>query len=318
MLSIIMPVYNAAKYLAGAVDSVLHQTFHKFELILVDDGSSDGSGELCDALASTDSRIRVIHQANAGVAAARNVGLDAAIGEYIGWVDSDDLVHPEMFRIMLTLMEQYSADIVQCNHTRAPEQMDQEIGNVEVLKNVDSLKRIYRSHYTNSCALWSKVYRAELFKGLRFTEGTAFEDDEVVPLLLERSKSTVFIDAKLYCYVRRESSIITAPQINNIMALTKHLENRMLRFEVLDKELYDMAKNSLFHYLKGKISEVAFLDTPVQAQAVSVLKNNRKRFWAIANWYDRIAILLLFCGKVDYVARNNFEPVQNILRRLKR
>ena len=114
MLSIIMPVYNAAKYLAGAVDSVLHQTFHKFELILVDDGSSDGSGELCDALASTDSRIRVIHQANAGVAAARNVGLDAAIGEYIGWVDSDDLVHPEMYRIMLTLMEQYSADIVQC------------------------------------------------------------------------------------------------------------------------------------------------------------------------------------------------------------
>lgn len=317
MLSVIMPVYNAAKYLRDAANSVLDQTFQNIELILVDDGSNDGSGELCDALAQVDSRVRVIHQKNAGVAAARNTGLNAACGEYIGWVDSDDLVHSEMFEIMLALMEQYGADIVQCSHTRDLEQLDKSIGNIEALGNIDSLKRIYRSHYTNSCALWSKVYRAQLFDGVRFTEGTAFEDDEIVPILLERSQKTVFLEAKLYCYCKRESSIVTAPKVENIMALTTHLINRMMRFKPLNEDLYNMAGEHLFAYLKGKVCEKAFWNTQVQEQAVKQLKKHRKRFWKNANRYDRAAIMLLCCGGVNIVARNGFEPIQKMIRRLK-
>lgn len=317
MLSIIMPVYNAFKYLETAVSSVLDQTYQKFELILVDDGSSDGSGELCETLALVDSRVRVIHQKNKGVAAARNAGLDAARGEYIGWVDSDDLVHSEMFEIMLAHMEHHGADIVQCSHTRDPEQMDKKTGNIEILGNIDSLKRIYRSHYTNACALWSKVYRAELFEGIRFAEGTAFEDDEIVPLLLECSPKTVFFEAKLYCYMKRESSIVTAPKVENIVALTTHLVNRMMRFESLNEELYNMAREHLFAYLKGKICERVFWNTQVQNQAVEQLKKHRKRFWKHANRYDRVAMILLACGGVKIVARSGFKPVQKIIRRIK-
>lgn len=318
-LSILMPVYNTAAYLEETVSSVLMQTFQDFELILVDDGSTDGSGQLCDALAAKDGRIRVIHKENGGVASARNAGLDAATGAYIGWVDSDDLVHPEMFGIMLALVEQHNADIVQCEHTRNPQRMHKQLGEVEVLNNIDSLKRIYRSDYTNACSLCSKVYKANLFNDLRFTEGAAFEDDEVVPRLLERSKKTVFIEAKLYCYIKREASIITAPKIENIMALTTHLENRMLRFKQLDESLYELGRDHFFHYLKCKLGEVAFWGTPVQEQTVKQLKKHSKEFCKKAIFYDKVAMMLLFFPGGDrWVAKTEFAPIQNIAARIRR
>ena len=117
-LSIIVPVYNVAQWLPETVDSVLEQTFRDFELILVDDGSGDGSGEICDSYAEKDSRVRVIHQKNAGVSAARNAGVAAAEGDWIGFVDSDDIIEKDMFAVMMALAEQYGADVVQCQHDR--------------------------------------------------------------------------------------------------------------------------------------------------------------------------------------------------------
>lgn len=117
-LSIIVPIYNSGEYLSATLENVLAQNYEKYELILVDDGSTDGSGALCDEFAERDPRIRVIHQKNAGVSAARNAGLDAAGGEYVGFVDSDDLIEPEMFSTLTGIAAQYDADIVQCRHDR--------------------------------------------------------------------------------------------------------------------------------------------------------------------------------------------------------
>ena len=320
MLSIIMPVYNTGAYLEPTVSSVLAQTYGDFELIMVDDGSTDGSGALCDTLALKDRRIRVIHKKNGGVASARNAGLDGAAGDYIGWVDSDDLVSPVMFQVMMGLAQRHDADIVQCSHVRQPELLSEqtEPEQIEILGPVDSLKRIYRSHYTNSCALWSKIYRRSLFDGLRFTEGAAFEDDEVVPLLLERGQKNMFFELPLYCYVKRESSIITSPKVENIMALTAHLENRMNRFRELDEELYRLGRNGFFNYLKGKSCEPWFLDTPVRQQAVTLLKKYRKVFWSDASIYDKIALwLLYFPGGAQWVAQSGFEPIQDVLRKIR-
>ena len=137
MLSIIMPVYNTGSYLDVTVNSVLAQTYRDFELIMVDDGSTDDSGKLCDALALKDHRIRVIHKKNGGVASARNAGLGAASGEYIGWVDSDDLVSPVMFQVMMDMAEKYEADIVQCSHVRKPEML-----SAMALLNTNSLRMV--------------------------------------------------------------------------------------------------------------------------------------------------------------------------------
>ena len=111
-ISVIIPVYNREKSLKKCLDSVMGQTYKNLEIILVDDGSKDSSGVICDEYAAGDSRIKVIHQQNAGVAAARNAGLAMATGDYIGWVDSDDWIEPDMYECMLDNAQKYEADIV--------------------------------------------------------------------------------------------------------------------------------------------------------------------------------------------------------------
>lgn len=117
-LSIIVPVYNVEPYLRRCVDSILNQTFSDFELILVDDGSPDSCGAICDDYAARDRRIKVIHKANGGVSYARNEGLDIAQGEYIGFVDSDDYIHPKMYEILVGVIEREQVDLVQCGYQR--------------------------------------------------------------------------------------------------------------------------------------------------------------------------------------------------------
>lgn len=322
MISIIIPVYNAVNYLTETVESILSQTYRDFEVIIVDDGSTDGSGELCDRLTMRDSRIIAVHKENGGVASARNRGLDEAKGDYIGWVDSDDIISPHMYGIMHDAAVRYDADVVQCSHTRDIQKLQNEIPDelpeLEVLNNIESLKRIYRCHYTNACALWSKIYRRSLFDDLRFTEGTAFEDDEIVPQLIEKSKKTVFFELPLYCYIKRENSIITAPKQKNIMALTHHLDERSKRFKKLDEQLYQISLRHFYHYLKIKMCEKCFLDTPVQKQAVDLLKKYYSAFFRISNKYDKIALTFVKLGMIDFVANNGFEPIQNFLSKLKK
>ncbi len=322
MISIIIPVYNAVNYLTETVESILSQTYRDFEVILVNDGSTDGSAELCDALAIRDSRIRVVHKENGGVASARNRGLDEAKGDYIGWVDSDDIISPYMFEIMHGAAVKYGADVVQCSHVRDIENLQtdkiDELPKLEVLNNIESLKRIYRCHYTNACALWSKIYKSTLFKDLRFTEGTAFEDDEVVPRLIEKSEKTVFFESPLYCYIKRENSIITAPKQKNIMALTHHLDERSKRFKALDGELYNISMRHFYHYLKIKTCEKCFLGTPVQKQATDLLKKYYSEFFKISNKYDKITLTFVKLGMTDFVAKHGFEPVQKLLSKFKK
>lgn len=115
-ISIIVPVYKAEPYLRKCIDSILNQTFKDFELILVDDGSPDRCGEICDEYALKDSRIKIIHKENSGRSSARNVGLDIAQGEYIGFVDSDDWIEPDMYEVLYSKAKIESADIIALNY----------------------------------------------------------------------------------------------------------------------------------------------------------------------------------------------------------
>ena len=114
-ISVIVPVYKAEKFLSACIESILNQTYHDFEVILVDDGSPDSSGQICEEYAKKDSRIKVIHQKNAGVAASRNVGLDIAVGEYITFVDSDDYIQFQMYEKMLKCALDNDCDFVMCD-----------------------------------------------------------------------------------------------------------------------------------------------------------------------------------------------------------
>ncbi len=133
LISIIMPIYKAEDYLNNSITSILNQTLENFELILVDDGSPDNSGKICDELALNDNRIKVIHKENGGASTARNAGLDIAQGEFIAFVDSDDWIEPNMFETLFNLAKEHNADISQCNYIKV-ENEDAKIENINVVE----------------------------------------------------------------------------------------------------------------------------------------------------------------------------------------
>lgn len=210
LLSVIVPVYNAERYLVRCVDSILAQTFTDFELILVDDGSSDGSGALCDEYARHDARVRVIHQANAGPGAARNAGLDAARGEWIGFVDSDDWIDDNHFESLLLAAQENAADISACGVIDEGKHRSYSWNRHDIrdCKKTISDLLLNRVHG----ALYCYLIRHELFSKnkIRFPEGINIcEDVIVLLLLLVASPKTAYVDIYSYHYFVENYSSIT-------------------------------------------------------------------------------------------------------------
>ena len=168
-ISVIIPVYNVERYLHECLDSVLSQSCSELQIILIDDGSTDDSGMICDEYAAKDSRIAVIHQKNSGAAAAKNAGLRMATGEYLSFVDSDDYLEPGAFRHMVNLLEKSSADVIQCGFCDlfVDEKIDRiTLENVCTFTAVEYLKR-YTTDWT--CGLlWDKLYKRSLFENIFF------------------------------------------------------------------------------------------------------------------------------------------------------
>lgn len=179
-LTIIVPVYNVEKYLPKCIDSILAQTFTDFELILIDDGSPDRCGEICDEYAAKDSRIVVIHQKNQGVSAARNAGLDAAQGEYIGFADSDDWIDQRMFETMLTVAQSSSADVVSCSieyRTSEGEPLQKDFCKTGTFTRKELLLDLYGMPSTMGGGCWNKIIKAEKIKSIRFRTDVSIGED---------------------------------------------------------------------------------------------------------------------------------------------
>ena len=214
-ISIIVPVYNVEKYLTRCIDSILNQTFTDFELILVDDGSTDKSGVICDKYSKIDSRIKVIHSKNEGAAQARNYGLDIAKGKFIGFVDSDDYINRDMYQILYENINKYNCDICVCGHQSFQDKVKVsfEDSKEEIIEfdNKLALKNYFLDYEDNErvmyTIMWDKLYRRELFKNLRFPKGKICEDGYVIYKLLYNSKKIIYINKILYYYLQRSDSI---------------------------------------------------------------------------------------------------------------
>lgn len=212
-ISIIVPVYKVEKYLSKCIDSILNQTFQEFELILVDDGSPDNCGRICDEYASRDSRIRVIHQENKGISAARNAGLDIAKGEYIAFVDSDDWLEIDTYEFLINNIVKSNADIASCGLRNCYEN-DSSIENYDagLVKNIvlskdQCFEMIFSKNDMITVYAWNKLYKAEVFSDLRYPEGKVYEDAFVILDILLRCNSMFITTKKLYNYRRHENSI---------------------------------------------------------------------------------------------------------------
>ena len=216
-ISVIVPVYNTAAYLRACVESICTQTYDNLEILLINDGSTDCSGELCDELARQDSRIRVIHKHNMGVSAARNDGIDSATGAYFAFVDSDDVISNRMLDTLHSLACQNNADIAVCGIQRIQNQEDFSSEVQERKSGVFSRQNALRnfiSTYGFGGFLCNKLFRAELFREpepLRLsTDIYVCEDLLMTSLLIERANLVAFTETQLYGYLlRRESATET-------------------------------------------------------------------------------------------------------------
>ncbi len=214
-VSVIVPIYNTKPYLEECIRSILDQQFDQtFELILVDDGATDGCGAMCDAFAAEDKRVRVIHQENQGLSAARNTGIDAAQGRYYAFVDSDDILRPTYLQTLYDACEKYDAymsicaveDVQEDGSSSEPPAytMPSETG---VFSGKELLNRFYAPNGTYYTVAWNKLYRAEVWKLLHYPEGRLHEDDFVAHRLFWRCDKVVCLDEQLYCYRLRSGSI---------------------------------------------------------------------------------------------------------------
>lgn len=210
MISIIIPVYKVEKYLRQCVDSVLAQTYTNLEVILVDDGSPDNCGAICDEYAANDSRVKVIHKKNGGLASARNAGLDAVTGEYIAFVDSDDWIDSDMYETLLRLLLECDADIAEGSfrfyRPWKTENKTLECPNTQKVFTWEGAQILDRFYFGSdlfgdvSVIVCTKLYKAQLLRDLRFREGFVYEDSEFMPRVLHACRKLVKYDHSYYTY----------------------------------------------------------------------------------------------------------------------
>lgn len=214
-ISVIVPVYNTGAFLEKCVRSIEAQTFTDYELILIDDGSTDGSGTMCDKLAERDARIRVVHQKNAGLSAVRNRGVSLASGEYILFIDSDDFIEPEMLSQMMGAARLQGADIVMCRYNMMDVQHNVlSVGGIDnrcVISTLDAMDMVIKDKEIRSYT-WNKLIRRSIFHGITFPVGRNFEDMATVYKLIDRANCVVNIPYAGYNYVRQPKSITKTPR----------------------------------------------------------------------------------------------------------
>lgn len=210
-ISIIVPVFNVEKYIHDCIESILNQSFKDFELILVNDGSSDRSGDICDEYSKKDKRIAVIHKENGGQSSARNRGIDIAKGEYVGFIDSDDWIEPDMYKILYEKAIEINADISACNIVEYQKDSSKRFFCLDKTDRIFDRNAAINEIYLNERLTFSpcnKLYKLELFKGLRFKEGYILEDMDFAYKIIHHSNKIFYTGQALYNYRYNDNSTL--------------------------------------------------------------------------------------------------------------
>lgn len=278
MISVIIPVYNTKQYLSTCLESILAQSYTDLEILFVDDGSTDGSSELLDSFAAMDKRIRVIHQPNGGVCAARNRGIDEARGEYLSFIDSDDTLEPDMYEVLMGFIDEYHVTIAHCSYNRVTNGVVKPIGNTGRIYSQtreEALECLLKGKYfAGSC--WTKLYAKTLFADVRFPEGIRTNEDMLVNFrVFSRSESTVFADVCKYNYLTSEtSSCIRTPQRKRAEDLLT--VNRQMLSENRCPELEDLLENRILGSLFSCFKAMAYEKVRDKA-SIKVLEDEIRR-----------------------------------------
>ena len=306
-LSIIVPIYNVEKYLRECVDSILNQTFTDFELILVDDGSPDGCPQICDAYAEQDNRVRVIHQKNDGLSAARNAGIEAARGNWLSFIDSDDFIAPDFLGKLYTAVKNANADCAICGIQLAkedgkplttPDNMNVQEG---VWTGIDILNTMKKRANTPYLVAWNKIYRRELFQDIRYPVGRLNEDNFIFAELFHTARTVVCIAEPLYYYRQREGSIMRSQYtVRNLDAMWGFVDCYKYFQAYGMEELLVPTEKRIFAKLTGTYHQLPLKDRRaegteearrVQWEIARDLKRQNmlsKKFWSRILFFQRM------------------------------
>lgn len=298
LISIIVPVYNVEPYLRKCVDSILNQTYRNLEVILVDDGSPDGCPAICDEYAAKDDRIKVIHKANGGLSDARNAGMAVARGEYLAFVDSDDMLPPDAMEILLNTAISEQADMVIGGYSRfedipaAP--CDLKL-SVKRWTPVETMADMFR----NGCSSWARLYRRELHQSILFPVGEINEDEAIVLELLEKCNCIAVTNVVVYYYRFRPESITTASFNMKKMAWAKHCRDNLAFVREKYPELEADAAARYRGSVLWSLREICLLETGMDDAWKQLRRKLRQNFGIFrkgASLRDRVLMILLGYG----------------------
>lgn len=246
LLSIIVPVFKTEKYLNCCIQSILNQTYRNLEVILVDDGSPDKCGKICDEWAKKDPRVRVIHVQNGGAGKARNIGIVASKGDYVTFVDSDDYLSLQMYERMLCAFES-EVDIVECDYEilESKEMNFKILGGSRKFTAEEAMRENIHDHLFKQ-VIWNKIYRRNVIEGVWFPEGKLIDDEFWTYKVIGRAKKLIHLNDCLYAYRQQENSVMHASfSLNRLQAI----EAKMSKLEYIDEKfpnLYFEAHQNLW------------------------------------------------------------------------
>ena len=330
-ISVIVPVYKVEPYLHRCVDSILAQTFTDFELILVDDGSPDNCGAICDEYAQKDSRVVVIHQANGGLSAARNAGIDWAFvnsnSDWIYFADSDDWIHSKSLEVLMDSAAKTGCSVVIGGFESTKGEMPAVDENA-LTGVVWDVSEYFCQQYVNAVVAWGKLYRKEAFRSVRYPIGKIHEDEFTTYQILFEFDQIAVIDQPLYAYFQNAEGIMGSAWNPKRLDVYDALDDRIDFFQ---KRGFIELKQSTLRYLflqmyieqKENMLCVNGMKSRfhlIQEKNRILFKKRRQELRATVNKFDYLNFFVLAYGNkrmVQWVIQNDFEPIQNIIRKIK-
>lgn len=300
LVSVIVPVYKVEDFLSPCVDSILSQTYRHLEIILVDDGSPDSCGRICDDYGASDSRIKVIHKKNGGLSDARNAGMEIATGSFLMFVDSDDLLPPNAVETLLSLALEHDAQLVIGGHSRfetTPTAQQEGSQPPQIFTPIQAMEDMF----LDGCAAWARIYRKEIHRSIPYPVGRINEDEAIVLKILENCTTVVKTDTIVYHYRCRPNSITTSQfsqkQLHWIEHCQRNLEYAQKHYPQLELVAAARYRSSILWVL----SEMALSEKDFRLEIQRLRRDLRKHKQLFRKAYfpfkqDRIRmeILLLF------------------------
>ncbi len=286
LVSVIVPIYMVQDYLEKCVQSIRNQTYSNLEIILVDDGSKDACGKICDRISEEDSRVVVIHKQNGGLSDARNAGIEIAKGDYFVFIDSDDYIHPQMIELLMKPIEENRADVSVCNFIDVDDKDAIEFSEItnpaiKILSSHEDKTEYYLcERFVRFTVAWNKAYPRKFFDDIRYPKGKIHEDEFTTYKLLDKAEKVAYIDEPLYYYVQRGSSIM-GEGFN---------EKSLYRLEAMDERIRIYAARGDYDWAE----KVHFLYRLMYVQYAGQIIKDKEYDYSILRPYFRIYRELTF------------------------